>query len=76
MTKNSALVCAPLMAESVDVMLVDMGKAKFNGADLVEIRLDSLKAFDPRNDLKTLINGCPLPTLFTYRFVLTRFLGM
>ncbi|XP_015891009.3 bifunctional 3-dehydroquinate dehydratase/shikimate dehydrogenase, chloroplastic isoform X1 [Ziziphus jujuba] len=67
MRKNPTLVCTPLMAETVDKMVIDMSLAKASGADLVEIRLDSLKDFDPHDDLKTLIRGCPLPTLFTYR---------
>lgn len=66
---NPTLVCAPVMAESVDKMVTNMDKAKQDGADLVEIRLDSLKSFDPYEDLKTLIKECPLPTLFTYRFI-------
>uniref|UniRef100_A0A2N9EJV3 shikimate dehydrogenase (NADP(+)) n=1 Tax=Fagus sylvatica TaxID=28930 RepID=A0A2N9EJV3_FAGSY len=65
--KNPTLVCAPIMAESVDKMVINMDKAKQGGADLVEIRLDSLKSFNPNEDLKTLIKECPLPTLFTYR---------
>ncbi|KAI8010477.1 hypothetical protein LOK49_LG06G03191 [Camellia lanceoleosa] len=67
MRKNSTLVCVPLMADSVDQMLTYMNKAKLNGADLVEVRLDSLKSFNPRLDIETLIKRCPLPTLFTYR---------
>lgn len=58
------------MGESVDKMVVDMGKANACGADLVEIRLDSLKNFDPHENLKTLIKESPVPTLFTYRFVI------
>ncbi|XAR54585.1 3-dehydroquinate dehydratase [Bertholletia excelsa] len=65
--RNPTLVCAPLMADSVDQMLVDMVKAKSSGADLVEVRLDSLKSFTPHRDIETLIRKCPLPTLFTYR---------
>lgn len=64
---NPSLVCAPIMAESIDKMVINMGKAKQDGADLVEIRLDSLKSFHPDEDLKTLLKECPLPTLFTYR---------
>ena len=67
-SKNPTLVCAPIMAESVDKMVINMDKAKQGGADLVEIRLDSLKSFNPNEDLKTLIKECPLHTLFTYRF--------
>lgn len=55
------------MAESVDKMAVDMAKAKNTGADLVEIRLDSLKDFSPSTDVQALIKRSPLPTLFTYR---------
>ncbi|KAI8566121.1 hypothetical protein RHMOL_Rhmol02G0015100 [Rhododendron molle] len=65
--KNPTLICAPLMGDSVDRMLIDMSKAKSSGADLVEVRLDSLKSFDPRRDIEILIKRCPLPTLFTYR---------
>ncbi|XP_021817405.1 bifunctional 3-dehydroquinate dehydratase/shikimate dehydrogenase, chloroplastic-like isoform X1 [Prunus avium] len=65
--RNSTLICAPVMAESVDQMLVQMGKAREVGADLVEIRLDFLKNFSPRQDLEILIKHSPLPTLFTYR---------
>ncbi|KAF8392533.1 hypothetical protein HHK36_022878 [Tetracentron sinense] len=67
MGRNPTLVCAPLMGESVDQMLIDMGKAKESGADLVEIRLDFIKNFSPRQDLEILIKKCPLPTLITYR---------
>ncbi|GFZ08953.1 dehydroquinate dehydratase, putative [Actinidia rufa] len=65
--KNSTLICVPLMADSVDQMLVDMNKAKSRGADLVEVRLDSLKRFNPSQDVETLVKRCRLPTLFTYR---------
>lgn len=68
MRKNQTLICAPIMADSVDQMLILMQKAKTSGADLVEIRLDSLKSFNPRHDIDALIRQCPLPTLFTYRF--------
>ncbi|XP_059452287.1 bifunctional 3-dehydroquinate dehydratase/shikimate dehydrogenase, chloroplastic-like isoform X1 [Corylus avellana] len=64
---NGTLLCAPVMAESVHKMLINMDKAKQEGADLVEVRLDSLKSFNPYEDLKTLIKECPLPTLVTYR---------
>ncbi|EEF45470.1 bifunctional 3-dehydroquinate dehydratase/shikimate dehydrogenase, chloroplastic [Ricinus communis] len=65
--KNPTLICAPIMADSVDKMLINLVKAKENGADLVEIRLDSLKTFNASDDIKTLITRSPLPTLFTYR---------
>ncbi|KAK4379967.1 hypothetical protein RND71_001829 [Anisodus tanguticus] len=67
MRMNQTLICAPIMADSVDQMLILMQKAKTSGADLVEVRLDSLKSFNPRSDIDTIIRQCPLPTLFTYR---------
>ncbi|KAG6604254.1 Bifunctional 3-dehydroquinate dehydratase/shikimate dehydrogenase, chloroplastic, partial [Cucurbita argyrosperma subsp. sororia] len=66
-TRNSTLVCVPIMAESIDKMIIDVMKAGENGADIVEIRLDALKIFNPHEDLKTLIKESPVPTLFTYR---------
>lgn len=65
--RNSTLICAPIMAESVDQMLVQMKRAEELGADLAEVRVDFLKNFSPRNDLEALIKQCPLPTLITYR---------
>ncbi|KAL6526524.1 hypothetical protein OROGR_015614 [Orobanche gracilis] len=65
--KNQTLICAPLMADAVDQVVELMHKAKLKGADIVEIRLDHLKTFNPRSDIEKLIKECPLPTLFTYR---------
>ncbi|GAB2266264.1 hypothetical protein Dimus_001283 [Dionaea muscipula] len=67
MKKQPTLICAPILADTVDQMLIDMGKAKILGADVVEIRLDYLKTFDPRRDLSVLIGKSPLPTLITNR---------
>ena len=68
MMKNSTLICVPIMGETIEKMVDDMNKAKTSGGDLVEIRLGSLKRFNPRKDLEFLIGNCPLPTLFSYRF--------
>ncbi|XP_050384135.1 bifunctional 3-dehydroquinate dehydratase/shikimate dehydrogenase, chloroplastic-like [Argentina anserina] len=65
--RNSTLICAPVMGESVDQMLRQLQQAKELGADLVEIRVDYIKNFSPRQDLETLIKRSPLPTLVTYR---------
>ncbi|KAF5191155.1 Bifunctional 3-dehydroquinate dehydratase/shikimate dehydrogenase protein [Thalictrum thalictroides] len=67
MKSNSTLICAPLLGDSVSQMLIDMEKAKAIEADVVEIRLDYIKDFNPQQDLETLIKQCPLPTLVTYR---------
>ncbi|ESQ49410.1 hypothetical protein EUTSA_v10020322mg [Eutrema salsugineum] len=65
--KNQSLICAPVIADSIDKMVTETCKAQEVGADLVEIRLDFLKDFNPLEDLKTIIQKSPLPTLFTYR---------
>ncbi|PON47806.1 3-dehydroquinate dehydratase type I [Parasponia andersonii] len=69
MIRNSTIVCAPIMAESVDKMVIEIGRAKDSGAELVEIRLESLKVFDPHQDLQTLIKGSTLPTLLTSSYI-------
>ncbi|GMH07775.1 hypothetical protein Nepgr_009615 [Nepenthes gracilis] len=65
--RNSTLICAPVMAETVDQMLIQIRKAKEQGADLVEIRLDYLKNFSPNHDLEDLIRQSSLPALVTFR---------
>ncbi|CAL0313947.1 unnamed protein product [Lupinus luteus] len=67
MRKNETLICVPIMGDSLDTMKIDINKAKLAGADLVEIRLDSLKTFNPSQDLNTLIKDRILPLLITYR---------
>lgn len=65
---SPTLLCTPLMGTTVDQMLIDMRKAKEIGADLIEIRLDCLRDFNPQQDLNILIKQCPLPTVVTYRY--------
>ncbi|GAB2277534.1 hypothetical protein Dimus_012244 [Dionaea muscipula] len=65
--RNSTLICAPVMADSVDQMLVQIQMAKEQGADLVEVRLDYLKSFSLDQDLEILIKQSSLPTLITFR---------
>ncbi|GAB4835886.1 hypothetical protein Ancab_000805 [Ancistrocladus abbreviatus] len=65
--RNSTLICAPAMADTVDQMLVLMRKAKEQGADLVEVRLDYLKNLNTSQDIEVLIKHSSVPTLFTFR---------
>ncbi|KAF5453933.1 hypothetical protein F2P56_023642 [Juglans regia] len=67
MLNNSTLICAPLMAQSVEQMVSDMYEAKAQGADVVEVRLDCIKNFQPRQDLQTILRKKPLPVLIVYR---------
>ncbi|KAJ0707318.1 putative 3-dehydroquinate dehydratase, Shikimate dehydrogenase (NADP(+)) [Helianthus annuus] len=61
------MVCVPLMSHSVEQLVGDMFQAKNEGADLVEIRLDFLKEFDPVKDLRTIVGCRPLPIVVVYR---------
>ncbi|KAG9151082.1 hypothetical protein Leryth_002654 [Lithospermum erythrorhizon] len=65
--EGATLICVPIMADTVDQMVALIHKAKFSGADLVEVRLDHLKSFSPSVDIETVIKQSSLPTLFTYR---------
>ncbi|KAJ6775300.1 DEHYDROQUINATE DEHYDRATASE/SHIKIMATE DEHYDROGENASE [Salix purpurea] len=65
--KNSAMVCAPLMARSAEQMVIDMHSAKAQGADVVEVRLDYIHEFQPGQDLENIIRNKPLPVIIVYR---------
>ncbi|XP_010914407.1 bifunctional 3-dehydroquinate dehydratase/shikimate dehydrogenase, chloroplastic isoform X2 [Elaeis guineensis] len=65
--EGSTLLCVPLVAKTVEQMAADMAAAKAAGADLVEIRVDHLSTFRPREDLEFLLKGRPLPAIVTYR---------
>ena len=62
------LLCVPLVARTVEEMEIDAAAAAAAGGDLVEIRLDFIEGFSPREDLSRLLRSCPLPALVTYRF--------
>ncbi|XP_027353231.1 bifunctional 3-dehydroquinate dehydratase/shikimate dehydrogenase, chloroplastic-like [Abrus precatorius] len=64
---SPTLVCTPLLGTTITDMLNEMRMAKEIGADLVEIRLDYVRSFNPRPHLETLIKQSPLPTIVTYR---------
>ncbi|KAJ6384404.1 hypothetical protein OIU78_027671 [Salix suchowensis] len=64
---SDSLVCAPLMARSVEQMVIDMQRAKAQGADAVEVRLDFIDSFQPSPDLETIIRNKPLPVIIVYR---------
>ncbi|KAE8010114.1 hypothetical protein FH972_006507 [Carpinus fangiana] len=64
---RSTLICAPLVAQSVEQMVIDMKQAKAEGADVVEVRLDYIKNFQPRQDLEIILRNKPLPVMIVYR---------
>ena len=63
------MICAQLVSQSVEHMVSDMYEAKAQGADVVEIRLDCLKDFRPRQHLQILLDSKPLPVAAVYRCV-------
>ncbi|KAK3023667.1 hypothetical protein RJ639_043548 [Escallonia herrerae] len=64
---TSVMVCTPLMSQSVEQMVNDMFKAKAQGADVVELRLDCIKNFRPQQELQILLKNKPLPVQIVYR---------
>lgn len=64
------MICAPLMAQSVDQMFVEMQQAKAQGADFVEVRLDCIENFQPLKDLQFLLVNKPLPVVISCWLVL------
>ncbi|XP_021282922.1 bifunctional 3-dehydroquinate dehydratase/shikimate dehydrogenase, chloroplastic-like isoform X3 [Herrania umbratica] len=67
MLNNSTMICALLMAQSVEQMVKDMHQAKAEGAQLVEIRLDYIKNFQPHQDIQIILKNKPLPVIIVYR---------
>ncbi|KAJ1257368.1 hypothetical protein BS78_K075700 [Paspalum vaginatum] len=61
------LLCVPLVSRTVEEMVADAAAAAVATADLVEIRLDFIQGFRPREHLPQLLRGCPLPAVVTYR---------
>ncbi|XP_030460756.1 bifunctional 3-dehydroquinate dehydratase/shikimate dehydrogenase, chloroplastic-like isoform X2 [Syzygium oleosum] len=64
---SPTMVCAPIMGESVDHVIDEMHKAKAQGADVVEVRLDCIKHFQAHQDLEIILKSKPLPIIIVYR---------
>ncbi|KAL8528094.1 hypothetical protein ACS0TY_005781 [Phlomoides rotata] len=60
----SKMICAPLIAESVEQMMNDMHQAKMEGADVAEISFDCIHHF---LDLKLLLQNKPIPVALVFR---------
>lgn len=68
MLKHTTTICGVLMSQSVEEMVSDMYKAKAQGADVVELRLDCLKTLCFPQDLHLLLDNKPLPVIIVYRY--------
>ncbi|KAH7517141.1 hypothetical protein FEM48_Zijuj09G0030800 [Ziziphus jujuba var. spinosa] len=64
--KKSLLVCTPLEAPTMEKMLASMDKAKAEGADLVELRIDSM-SFSHISEVESLIKQRTLPAIVSFR---------
>ncbi|OMO55297.1 Dehydroquinase class I [Corchorus olitorius] len=64
---HSTKICAPLMAQSVEQMVKEMHQAKAENAQLVEIRLDCIKNFQPHKDIPFILKNKTLPVIVVYR---------
>lgn len=60
-------LCTILTAKTVNAMLAEAHEAVEAGADIVELRIDYLQNFNPKVDLATLKEKCPLPAIITFR---------
>lgn len=67
--KNNLLLCTPLECETMEEMQASMEKAKAEGADLVELCLDSMQ-FSHISEVENLIKQRTLPSIVSFRYLL------
>lgn len=60
-------VCSSVTADSLEGMLAEIGEATAAGVDIIELRLDFLREFDPETHLKALMEACTIPYIVTFR---------
>lgn len=64
---QSSLICTSITADGMQGFLEEIKEAAATGVDLIELRLDFIKDFDPSKDLQTLMSACTVPYVVTYR---------
>ncbi|KAF3436378.1 hypothetical protein FNV43_RR23470 [Rhamnella rubrinervis] len=69
--KKCLLVCTPLEAATMSEMVASMDKAKAEGADLVELRIDSM-SFSHISEVESLIKHRTLPAIVSFRLNTSR----
>jgi len=65
-TKQS-MICVSVTATNIPDFVEEIKEACACGADIVELRVDFLNAFNPEIDLPKLMKTCTLPYIVTYR---------
>ncbi|KAF9607439.1 hypothetical protein IFM89_035577 [Coptis chinensis] len=66
-SKSDVLICTTLQCKTVQEMVTSMDTAKTEGADLAELRIDSLSVFDILLDVEKLIKQKSLPVIVSFR---------
>lgn len=64
---DTALICTSVTAGTTQAFLDEIKEATATGVDLIELRLDFIKDFDPSKDLASLMKACTIPYIVTYR---------
>ncbi|TXG63533.1 hypothetical protein EZV62_010527 [Acer yangbiense] len=67
--KNNLLVCTQLECKTSEEMLASMEKAKEEGADLVELCVDSMAPSSHISHIQTLFKQRTLPSIVSYRHI-------
>lgn len=62
-------MCVPLVAKTVDEMLLQLQLAAESGADVAELRVDHIIGFSADSDLPVLLKDRALPVIVTPRYV-------
>jgi 3-dehydroquinate dehydratase/shikimate dehydrogenase len=65
--QGKTLICTSVTADSKEAFLAEIAEATAAGVDLIELRLDFIKDFDPSKDLEPLMTACTVPYIVTYR---------
>jgi 3-dehydroquinate dehydratase/shikimate dehydrogenase len=64
---EKCLICTSITAASMDAFLQEIAEASATGVDVIELRLDFIKDFEPMKDLERLMAACSMPYIVTYR---------
>ncbi|KAL5793050.1 hypothetical protein ACOSP7_001644 [Xanthoceras sorbifolium] len=70
--KNNLLICTQLECKTTEEMVASMEKAKDEGADLVELCIDSMASSSHISDVEILLDQSILPSIVSYRLKSSR----
>ncbi|KAF6260878.1 type I 3-dehydroquinase-domain-containing protein [Scenedesmus sp. NREL 46B-D3] len=64
---EKCLICTSITAASMEAFLQEIAEASATGVDVIELRLDFIKNFEPMKDLERLMSACSMPYIVTFR---------